>query len=145
MKQAKQGNGSKVMAKKELADIKIYDGEKENSKIFVLSQSIKGLSTYDKAKAINHFLEKETKVLETCVSNYCRQVLILHNIIPQGGSNKALEIAFYELNSMGYEIEIYDRYANAEEKIIGENNDMTVINEDDVLSAAIEVDVVFYG
>ena len=134
------------MAKKELVEIKIHQGETPNSKIYVISQSIKGLSIYERAKAINHFIEKETKVLETCIENELRAILISYGIIASDGSESALNEAFYKLRALGKDIVIYDRYNELNnERIIGEKNNMTVINEDDILSAAMEVEVVDYG
>lgn len=134
------------MAKKELVEIKIHQGETPNSKIYVISQSIKGLSIYEKSKAINHFIEKETKVLETCIENDLRAILISYGIIASDGSESALNEAFYKLRALGKDIAIYDRYNELNnERIIGEKNNMTVINEDDILSAAMEVEVVDYG
>ena len=132
------------MAKKELVKIETQKGEEPNSKIYVMSQPIKGLSTYERAKAINRFIEKETKVLETCIENDLRAILISFGIIPQDGSDNALNEAFYELHSLGKDIKIYDRYCMADERIVGERNNMTIILEEDILSAAMEVEVVDY-
>ena len=139
---AKQGDLLKVMPKKELVMIKTYASE-SGGKVYVISQSIKGLSLYEKSKAINHFIEKETKVLETCIDNDLRQVLISYGIIPQDGTQQALERAFTELELKGVSINIYDRYNKLDnEYIVGAKNFMTIINEDDELSCAIEVEVV---
>lgn len=45
---------------------------------------------------------------------------------------------------MGKDIAIIDRYAQTDERIIGERNQMTCILEDDILSAAIEVGEIEY-
>lgn len=127
------------MAKKELVTIKTY--RTETGKVFVLSQSIVGLNEYDKAKAITKFINNETKVLETSIDTYLRQVLHENGVIPSDGSDVALFKAFNELQFKGKSIEIVDRYSNlANESIVGESpNEMTVIIEDDILSAAVEV------
>ena len=128
---------------KNIVEIKIHQGENPNSKIYVISQSIKGLSIYERAKAINHFIEKETKVLETCIENDLRAILISNGVIAKDGSDSALNEAFYELHAKGKDIVIFDRYNEINnERIIGEKNNMTVINEDDILSAAMEVEVI---
>ena len=132
------------MAKKELVEIKVIPGESDNSKIYIMSQPIKGLSTYERAKAINRFVEKETKVLETCIENDLRAILIGFGIIPKDGSDDALNVAFYELHGKGKDIKIYDRYCMADERIIGERNNMTIILEEDILSVAMEVEIVDY-
>ena len=135
----------KVMPKKELVMIKTYASE-SGGKVYVISQSIKDLSLYERSKAINRFIEKETKVLETCIDNDLRQVLISYGIIPQDGTQQALERAFLQLESKGVSINIYDRYNKLDnEYIVGAKNFMTIINEDDILSAAVEVEVVKNG
>ena len=127
------------MAKKPQVTIKTY--RTETGKVFVLSQSIVGLNEYDKAKAITKFINNETKVLETSVDTYLRQVLYENGVIPSDGSDVALFKAFNELQFKGKSVEIVDRYSNlANESIVGESpNEMTVIIEDDILSAAVEV------
>lgn len=132
------------MGKKKEIEIKTYDGDSANSKIYVLSQNIKNFSTYERAKAIDNFIERETKVLETHISNEIREFLHKQGIIIQGGSKSALERAFLELELKGMKINIYDRYADLEdERIIGQNpnNEITVIIEDDILSCAMEVEI----
>ena len=126
------------MAKKELA-IKTYDSEQ--GKIFVLEQNIKGFNEYQKAKAIESFISKETKVLEMAIETYLRKVLRENGISIKDGSQLSLERAFLELENKGVSVELNDRYLVINsERIIGESpNEMTVILEDDILSAAIEV------
>lgn len=130
------------MAKKELVKIEVWQ-EGDNA-TFVMSQSIKGLSIYERAKLINRFLERETKVLEQAIENYLRSVFISYGIIPKDGSYDALEESFYMLHAKGKDILIIDRYAKVDERIIGERNNMTVILEEDILSAAIEIEVIDY-
>lgn len=127
------------MANKKKVEIKTYPAE--TGKIFVISQSIDKLDEYEKAKAITHFINSETKVLETCIDTYLRKVLHENGIIPSDGSDVALFTAFNELSFKGKSIEIVDRYSNlANESIVGESpNEMTVIIENDILSAAVEV------
>lgn len=128
----------------EKVELVINQGDNENSKVFVMSQSIKGLSLYERAKAINRFLEKETKVLETAIENYLRSIFIFYGIVPRDGSESAIMESFYKLNAKGKDILINDRYCQTSERIIGERNNMTVILEEDILSAAIEVEIVNY-
>lgn len=134
------------MAKKEL-EIKEIPGDSENSKIFVLSQSVKGFSYYERTKAIERFINSETKVLEMAIETYLRQVLRDNGIVPMNGNKDALERALIILESRGKRIEIYDRYClDCDERIVGESpNYMTCILEDDILSVAMEVEVVDYG
>ena len=135
------------MANKQVK-IDILQGETENSKIFVISQDINGLDTYEKAKAINTFVNRETKVLETCIENHLRQVLINNGVIPVDGSESALKRAFDDLEYLHHKkIEIRNRYVDTKETIIGENAEtqMTIINEGDVLSCAVEIEVINCG
>ena len=129
------------MAKKESVKIEVISGEEERSTIFVLSQSIKSLDTYERAKAIKKFIGSETKVLETCIENHLREILRGYGIIPRDGSEVALMSAFDKLRQLGRKLVINDRYYEIEgERIIGESsNHMTVIIEDDTLSSAIEI------
>ena len=128
------------MPKKKL-DIKIIKGDEPRSKIYILSQSIKGFSTYERAKAIHNFVEKETKVLEIAIENDLREFLKKHDISIKDGSNEALNRALIELECKGFHIGIRDRYYQiGDERIIGESpNQMTVIEEEGILSAAMEV------
>lgn len=148
MKTQKQGHSLKVMAKKKSVKIDILQGENENTLIFVLSQDIRGLSTYEKAKAINTFITRETNVLATCVENHLRQLLIKYNVVPSDGSESALKRSFSVLEYLHHKkIDIRNRYVETQETIVGENenNQMTVINEDDILSCAVEIEVINCG
>lgn len=125
------------MVKKELV---IRTLQSENGKVFILEQNIKGLTEYERAKAINRFINKETNVLETAIENYLRQIIRNNGISILDGSQKSLESAYNKLRNSGKTIDINDRYYElGNERIIGENNGMTVILEDDILSCAIEV------
>lgn len=128
------------MPKKKL-DIKVIKGEEPYSKIYILSQSIIGFSTYERAKAIHNFVEKETKVLEIAIENDLREFLKKHDISIKDGSNEALNRALIELECKGFRIGIRDRYYQiGDERIIGESpNSMTCILEEGILSAAMEV------
>lgn len=125
------------MVKKELV---IRTLQSENGKVFILEQNIKGLNEYERAKAINRFINKETNVLETAIENYLRQIIRNNGISILDGSQKSLESAYNKLRNSGKTIDINDRYYElGNERIIGENNGMTVILEDDILGCAIEV------
>ena len=126
--------------------INTLQGERPNTTIFVMSQDIRGLSTYESAKAITNFINRETNVLKTCVLNHLRQIVISNGIIPQDGTNEALERALHTLeDKCGKKVEYYNRYIDTKETIVGENHDMTVINEDGILSCAIEIEVIENG
>ena len=131
------------MAKQELVKIETHKGEESNSTIYVMSMPIKDLGIYDKAKAIKRFKDRETQVLEQVLDSDLRQILRNYGIIPEDGSDQALEKAFNQLETKGVHIEIRDRYFEFQgERIIGESpNKMTIIVEEDgtLLSCAMEI------
>ena len=130
------------MAKKELTKIESYEGETPNSQIFVMSMSVKGFNTYQKAKAINTFVNSETKVLERVIEGVLRNYLKENGIVVRGGDKIALENAFKQLDMKGKSIELIDRYENIKnEIIIDKKNGMTVIEEESTLSCAMEIRV----
>ena len=113
-----------------------------DSTIFVMSLNISDLDTYSRAKAIDHFIYKDTKVLEIALENHLRDILRGYGIIPYDGSESALQEAFDTLKSKGIELEIRDRYYELyNERIIALSpNQMTVILEsDNILSCAMEI------
>ena len=141
MKTLKQEGSLKVMAKKESVKIEVISGEEKNSKIFVMSLNIGGLDLYQKAKATKKFIDNDTKVLETLIETHLREFLRSVGIIPQDGSKLSLEKALLQLELKGMSIDIIDRYYElGGERIIGlSSNDMTVIEEGNILSCAMEV------
>ena len=129
------------MAKKESVEIKTIQGEEPNSKIYIMSLNISNLSIYEKAKATKRFIDNETKVLEMVMESDLREILRANGVIPFDGTENALERAFVLLEAKGKKIVINDRYYELyDEKIIGESpNHMTVIQEDNILSCAMEI------
>ena len=129
------------MAKKTLVKIETLNGEEDNSTIYIMSLNISGLNIYEKAKATKRFVESETKVLEQVIDTDLRQVLRSNGIVPEDGSDKSLEKAIYLLQLKGVRIDIVDRYYEIYGlKIIGESpNHMTIIEEDEILSCAMEI------
>lgn len=133
------------MAKRESVKIEVLKGETPNSKIYIMSLNISGLNVYEKAKATKRFVESDTKVLEMVLESDLRDILRKNGIIPQDGSESALNRAFYDLEQKGIKIEIVDRYYELNgEKIIKESeNHMTIIEENNILSCAMEI--IVYG
>ena len=129
------------MATKESVKIEVIDGEELNSKIFIMSLNIGGLGIYEKAKATKKFIDSETKVLEMVIETHLREILRQYGIIPLDGTESSLEKAFAKLEAQGKELEIRDRYYKLnDEKIIGQSaNQMTVIQEGNILGCAIEI------
>lgn len=106
-----------------------------------MSLNISGLDLYNRAKATKKFIDNDTKVLETVIETNLREFLRGCGIIPQDGSKLALEKALMQLELQGKSIEIIDRYYEiGQERIIGlSSNEMTVIEEDNILSCAMEI------
>ncbi len=129
------------MTKKESVKIETMPGEEDGSTIFIMSLNIKGLDTYQRAKATKRFIDNDTKVLETVIETHLREFLRRNGVIPHDGSLDALNQAFAKLEVLGRKIEIVDRYYEIEgERIVGlSSNNMTVILEHDILSCAMEV------
>lgn len=142
----KQGISLKAMANKELVKIVTHKGEEPNSTIYVMSMSIKGMGIYEKAKAIKRFKDRETQVLEQVLDTDLRQILKSYNVVPEDGSEQSLKKALDQLELKGVHIEIRDRYFEFQgERIIGESpNLMTIIEEDEILSCAMEI-IVYDG
>lgn len=129
------------MARKKLARINVI--EENNTRVFVLSQSVKGLPLYQKAKTTTTFVRRETKVLETAIDVYLRNFLRKEGVHIADGTKDALTNAFKELSIKGIRIIIKDPYLHLKnEKIVGESpNKMTVIEESGILSCAIEITI----
>lgn len=129
---------------KKKIELKTYISEQGN-KVFVLNQDIKGLNEYERAKAIENFIDRETKVLEMAIETHLRQVFRDNGISINSGSKQALERAFIELDLKGKRIDLLDRYseldnANFMGEIIGESpSEITCILENDTLGCAVEV------
>lgn len=130
---------------KEKIELKVIKGDSENSMIFIMLQTIKGQSAYFVAKITENFCKRETKVLETAVEQHLRKILRENNCVPESGSMSDLERAITKLELQGKRINIYDRYADIKnERIVGESEDgtITVVDENGVLSCAVEVEVI---
>lgn len=116
-------------------------GDESNSTIYIMSLYVGDLDLYEKAKLTKRFIDRETKVLEQVLETDLRNFLRQNGVLPYDGSNQALEKAFAQLEIKGKSVEIRDRYYEIEgENIIGESpNHMTVIEENGLLSCAMEV------
>lgn len=111
-------------------------------KVYYLHQDLSGLSLYERTKAIERFINNATKTLEIAISSDLRHYLREYGIIPQDGSESALQRAFLELEQKGKVVAIIDRYYKLnDEHIIAESpNHMTVILEsENFLGCSMEV------
>lgn len=100
-------------------------------KVYYMWQDISDLSLYDRTKAIERFVDNATKTLEMLISSDLREFLGRYGIIPQDGSESALNRAILQLEQKGKQIGIIDRYYKLnDEHIISESpNKMTIIYE----------------
>lgn len=126
---------------------KLEEIERDDSHVvFYLWQDISGLDLYDRAKAVDRFLTRESKVLERVIESEIHAILFNFGIIPYDKSKSVLNDLFSALNGKGYDIKIVDRNKNASyEQVLGvSDNEMTLILEDRrIISFAVEVRI--YG
>lgn len=112
----------------------VYDN---GDPIVILSQELKGLTMYDKAKEIKKFYTNEIKKFETTIEYLIVSELNDFGIIPTDDSEDAIASALKILRN-GYHknIKIIDMYADFKGKIIHKALNQTCIEEDDVISIA---------
>lgn len=116
----------------------------DNHVIFYLWQNIENCDLYDRAKAVDRFLTRESKVLERVIESELHTIFYNFGIIPQSKTKSALNECFDTLNRKGHSIAIIDRNKNADfEQVLGvSDNQMTLILEDKhIVSFAIEIRV----
>lgn len=75
-----------------------------------LTQDISGLDTYDRAKAIVSFCDKETKRFEKEIDTLILEVFERNGINIPSTEKKVLKLAFDLLKAKGKDIEIKDLY-----------------------------------
>ena len=103
---------------------------------YYLIVDLKGLSMYERASAINHFIKRDTKILETHIDNEIRALLAEYNIISTLTDKEQIKCALESLK-MRYrkEIVINDIYKdfvrNETLTTVGiSENHMTIVIED---------------
>lgn len=122
---------------KELVKLEIH--KTDTGKIFVISRNINGLNPYRRLLATRNFIDKQRRLMELAIDEDLRQVFIDNGINIQDTTKKALKDAFDELKAKGIDIDIIDRYKNIANERIVQNGDMTIINENGILSMAMEI------
>ena len=117
--------------------------ERDNTHaILYLWEDINDLDIYDRAKVINRFLTKESKIMEISLETILRDFLRDNGIIPLTMDKNALNEAFERLKLKGKSISIIDRNKIAyDETIVGvSDNQMTVIiDKYGIISISMEV------
>jgi len=123
--------------------------QSENHKVYYMHLDLSGLDIFERAKAQKRFVNQDTKVLETILENDLREFLRKYGIIPQDGSEDALNDCFNALKiKYQKELVVIDRYYKVnDERIIGESeNEMTILLENEnLLGVSMEVRVDEYG
>lgn len=117
---------------------------KQDIDTYYLSQDLRGMTLYQRTKAINQFIKHETKILENCIETHLRAIFSRNGINVYESDKSVLNGLFGALKSKGIDIEIVDIYKNAKYDnavVVGvSENYMTVILEDDyMLSCGIRV------
>ena len=77
---------------------------------FYLTQSLLGMSLYQRTKAIKKFVNNETKILEECVETEIRAIFNRNGIIVHSTEESALNDLFSALKSKNKGIEIVDLF-----------------------------------
>lgn len=104
---------------------------------FYLTQSLVGMSLYQRTKAIEKFIRHETKILENCIETEIKAIFQRNGINVYDTSESALNELFSALNSKGKRIEITDLFECKVDDncvLLGKSpNRMTVWLEDEIL------------
>lgn len=102
---------------------------------FYLVQDLKGLSEYDKAKAITKFVNKGTKMLEMYLDSELEKIFIDNFILIRNTDKKEIQKAFDKLRSLGKRIEILDLFSGKEfdkcKHITTTKGNMTIVLEEE--------------
>ena len=134
--------GDLVMKAK--TEIEIIE-QSNTHKVYYMFLDLTGLDIFERAKAQKRFINQDTKVLETILETDLRQFLRDNGIIPQDGSQDALNTALTTLKVEKHkELNIVDRYYKVnDERIVGQSeNFMTILLENEnLLGCSMEVRV----
>lgn len=111
---------------------------------YYLIQDIQGLDRYQRAKAINNFVTKGTKLLEMYLDSEIEKIFADNFILIRNTDKESIKRAFRELRQRGKQIEILDLFSGKEfykcEYITTTKGKMTVvIEEDKYIEAGIKV------
>lgn len=90
---------------------------KEDNCLYLV-QDIGGLDTYDRAKAIVNFCDKETKRFEKEIDRAITDIFERNGINIASTNKSVLKSAFATLNAKGKDIEITDLLKNSECELI---------------------------
>ena len=85
---------------------------KDNNCLY-LTQDLSGLGTYDKAKAIVNFCDKETKLFEKEIDRAIIEIFERNGIQIPNTDKSVLKLAFDLLKAKGIKIDVVDNYKNS--------------------------------
>lgn len=111
---------------------------------FYLVQDLQGLDEYQKAKAIDKFVSKSTKLLEMYLDSELEKIFANNFILIKNNDKESIKKAFRELYSMGKTIEILDLFSGKDfykcKYIHKTKGQMTIVLEEDrYLQAGVKV------
>ena len=110
---------------------------KDNNCLY-LTQDLSGMETYDKAKAIVNFCDKETKLFEKEIDKEIIDIFERNGINIPNTDKSVLKLAFDLLKSKGKQVEIVDLFKDRKEselleKIKETKNHFVVMLETDYI------------
>ena len=104
-----------------------------------LTECVKGLGTYDKAKVIVNFCDKETKYFEKEIDRLILEIFDRNGINVPNTDKSVLKIAFDLLNAKGKNIEIVDLYKNRQGVIKKTKNQLSIFYDGEFIECGIEI------
>ena len=116
----------------------------KDSNCLYLTQDLSGLGTYDRAKAIISFCDKETKLFEKEIDKAILEIFERNGINVPNTDKSVLKLAFDLLKAKGKKIQVSDIYAKATDlynsQLIKQTKQFTIWLEDDTyLQVGVEV------
>ena len=111
---------------------------------FYLVQDLSGLDEYQKARAINNFVSKSTKLLEMYLDSEIEKIFANNFILIRNTDKESIKKAFSKLREYGKQIEITDLFSGKEfadcKYITTTKGKMTVVLEENrYLQAGVSV------
>lgn len=116
---------------------------KDNNCLY-LTQDLSGLGTYDRAKAIIQFCDKETKLFEKEIDKAILEIFERNGINVPNTDKSVLKLAFDLLKAKGKKIQVSDIYAKTTDlynsELVKQTKQFSIWLEDDrYLQVGVEV------
>lgn len=114
---------------------------------YYLIQDLQGLNKYQRAKAIDKFVSKGTKLLEMYLDSELEKIFAENHILFRYTDKATLNRAYNELNKRGKGIWITDLFGGKDfykcEHLITTNSKMTIIIEEDrYIETGVRLDII---